>query len=763
MPKIFSMPKIKVSKDANHKSKHDLSHDVSTSMEFGFCAPQFSKLMIPDSTLDIDVAASIRLMPMPLPTFGRVSMKYYHQFVPMEDLWRPTNAFFSQQYYNTTSVTDSPFSGYIPSKVPSMSMVDSDSAIDDINVSNPQGAPSILSLLFGGDNCYWTVRAIESGSIGQDRDKNFGLQTNLKYSTSAVSESSISTAAVNKAMLLGYKIDNQTKAGNHGFSIGLSPVNRDPQAEATSNPVNMNLSNCDYFFVLPGVRTSNGDDTLVQSTTNSKQPYIVLIKLTNSGRRVRKILQGLGYQTDHSLGTTPLNILPLFAYYKAWYDLMVPAREQDWYSTGAYKLLDSHAEYGDWYSNDTSKGITDNSLTNAQYLWMRFFQQELPSCFATGEPNYVSMQLDTPSLEKLSDQRFTFPDESISDMNKDFSIQVMNSGTNACFDTNNGLTGTALKFLSKMTKYIDKNTIIGNRIAEFMKVHFGAEVDDDSSNYIGKQEVSAQIGDVYATAETEDKDLGQYAGQGYGSTDEVPHFKFHAKLHGYYITYASIEPVSNYVQSIEGENFQTTPYEFAQPAFDSLGYEISRRAEVLCNQDMGYGAQGTKQPYNTSNLIPTNLSSAEGFGYVPRYASSKTMKSKLLGDLSLRSTRDSYLGYTMDNWISTNVFNRLSSETGKYTDSIANILPSYLRPGVQWRFLSLYPFLNNYNRIFYNQGHEIVQGDPQVGNDWMYDVLDDNFIVHSAWNITYTAPLLSLSESFNTDGDSNETLSLTHS
>ena len=120
MPKIFSMPKVRVSKDTTNVGVHDLSHDVSSTFEFGFCAPQFSKLMMPDSDMDIDVAASIRLMPMPLPTFGRVSMKYYHEFVPMEDLWRPTNQFFAQQYFNPSqgSTGNAEVSGYIPSNLP---------------------------------------------------------------------------------------------------------------------------------------------------------------------------------------------------------------------------------------------------------------------------------------------------------------------------------------------------------------------------------------------------------------------------------------------------------------------------------------------------------------------------------------------------------------------------------------------------------------------------------------------------------------------
>ena len=502
--------------------------------------------------------------------------------------------------------------------------------------------------------------------------------------------------------------------------------------------------------------STTGTDTLTASAAvGTDYPILVCIKFTNNGRRVRKILEGLGIRLDPSYDQ-PINALPIFAYYKAWYDLMQPSRLVDWEGTAAYRLLDSYTQFGDWNILKKDASASSNSAALVKDF-AYFFQYDLPGCFATCEPNYVSMQLPSMSTEQ-NQLSLTYQD---SDSHTDNIGQLEQATINSNpLEQATGTISTAdgITLIQRLTRYITKNSIIGKRIAEFMKVHYNADVDDKTSNFVGKQEVSAQIGDVYATAETADKDLGQFAGQGYGSTDEVPHFHFHSNVHGYYIVFAAVEPISNYVQSFEGENLDVTHFDFATPEFDAIGYEVTPKAEVYANTDFGLGTRcGGVKPYESSKVLPSDLKSSAGFGFAPRYSAQKVMKSKLLGDLSLKSTRDSYLGYTLDNWISTSLMTSKKSATAGNTDyEIANVPPSYFIAGTIWRYLGRNGFLNNYNRIFYNTGKETATEANRV-----FDIIDDNFVVHSAWNVRYKCPLKSLSNSFDTLGDSNETLSLT--
>lgn len=750
MPKIFSMPKVRISKDTTNVGVHDLSHDVSSTFEFGFCAPQFSKLMMPDSDMDIDVAASIRLMPMPLPTFGRVSMKYYHEFVPMEDLWRPTNQFFAQQYFNpsqgATGVAN--VTGYIPARVPYFMMHN----FEKNPGNNIVGAPCLLSLVLGGNNVVWSAFKITNASI----DKITSKQT-IQYDGTPLSESQASTAVINRALnIYANKLDASDSFGNP--TLGLSPYTRDANQTLFDEELNtgkIDLNTCDMYFIVSGKTSTSGTDTLTASAAvGSDYPILVCVKFTNNGRRVRKILEGLGIRLDPSYDQ-PINALPVFAYYKAWYDLMQPSRLVDWEGTPAYRILDSFTQYGDWniIKKDTSGSVGSLALIRD---FAQFFQVDLPGCFATCEPNYVSMQLPSMSTESgnlsLSYQGSDSHTDTLGQLEQ-LSV-ASNPGEQASGSVD---TADGISLIQRLSRYITKNSIIGKRIAEFMKVHYNADVDDNGSNFIGKQEVSAQIGDVFATAETEGKDLGQFAGQGYGSTDEVPHFHFHAKIHGYYIVFAAVEPISNYVQSFEGENLDVTHFDFATPEFDAIGYEVTPKAEVYTNTDFGLGTRASVNPYTNSKIFPSNLSSGDGFGFAPRYSAQKVMKSKLLGDLSLKSTRDSYLGYTLDNWISTSLITKQNATNqSDLKFEISNVSPNYIVAGSLWRFLGKNGFLNNYNRIFYNTGKESTGEVNRV-----FDIIDDNFVVHSAWNVRYKCPLKSLSNSFDTLGDSNETISLT--
>ena len=756
MPKIFSMPKVRISKDTTNVGVHDLSHDVSSTFEFGFCAPQFSKLMMPDSDMDIDVAASIRLMPMPLPTFGRVSMKYYHEFVPMEDLWRPTNQFFAQQYYNPSQGLPTGSTSYVPATVPYLNMRNYKAGG---SLYNTLAAPSLLSLVLGGNNCVWSAYDITTGDINSITNK----QT-IEFKS--VPNSTLDSKKISDALgIYTNPLNASTDFGNP--SLGLSPYTRDSNQGLFDHfdDYKVNFESCDMYFIISGESSAGLDkDTLNASSASQaeKKPILVCIKFTNNGRRVRKILEGLGIRLDPSY-EEPINILPIFAYYKAWYDLMQPSRSVDWEGTAAFRILDHYTQFGDWnilskYKDPSHIVVNSRSLLDD---FAQFFQVDLPGCFATCEPNYVSMQLPTMSLENrgigLSYQDYDSVIGSNSGSDSERLVSSVDPGAQAYItNSGSGIMSDGIALVQRLSRYITKNSIIGRRIAEFMKVHFNADVDDNTSNFIGKQEVSAQIGDVFATAETEGKDLGQFAGQGYGSTDEVPHFHFHSKVHGYYIVFAAVEPVSNYVQSFEGENLAVHPMEFATPQFDALGYEITPKAEVFTNSDCGYGTFANVRPYDDSTVIPHNLRSSDGFGFVPRYTAQKVMKSKLLGDLSLKSTRDSYLGYTLDNWITTSLINKQTAPNGSEKYEISNVSPNYIVAGSLWRFLGKNGFLNNYNRIFYNTGKTSSGEVPNV-----FDVIDDNFVVHSAWNVRYKCPLKSLSNSFDTLGDSNETISLT--
>lgn len=100
-----------------HNSKRfpHQSVDVNTTSDFGFMQPMCGCVeLIPNSTLEVQHKGFVRMHTMAAPTFGRVSARCYHYFVPIPDIWHPFENLISSQPYN--GVGDS----YIPTHVPSV-------------------------------------------------------------------------------------------------------------------------------------------------------------------------------------------------------------------------------------------------------------------------------------------------------------------------------------------------------------------------------------------------------------------------------------------------------------------------------------------------------------------------------------------------------------------------------------------------------------------------------------------------------------------
>ena len=81
-----------------------------------------------------------------------------------------------------------------------------------------------------------------------------------------------------------------------------------------------------------------------------------------------------------------------------------------------------------------------------------------------------------------------------------------------------------------------------------------------------------------------------------------------------------------------------------------------------------------------------------------------------------------------------------------------------------WRFYNKYPFLSNYNRIFFNNQSENFRSGwstweslEKTEVDYTMETRnDDNWICHQVNNLQYYAPMLPISESYGTfDDDEN--------
>lgn len=145
--------------------------------------------------------------------------------------------------------------------------------------------------------------------------------------------------------------------------------------------------------------------------------------------------------------------------------------------------------------------------------------------------------------------------------------------------------------------------------------------------------------------------------------------------------------------------------------------------------------------------------SDKGFGFVPRYSGFKTRRNIVNGDMSRRGTIASYSPYYLDKILTENAIRSLKNADGSYSFvAVNNPLPV---ASEVWRYPTRYPWLGNFNRIFYNSGNEVFD-DASAGdetNDFTNTPIDDNFIVQSVISMKLTNGLKPISMSYDVYDD----------
>lgn len=106
-----SLPNVK-------KNKFNLSHDNNTTYDWGSVQPLMSKLMLPDSSININMEQLTRLAPMVVPTFGRVKMKNIAHFIPCSEIFPNWDALMSQTKVTRSAGSQSSSNTYVPKNVP---------------------------------------------------------------------------------------------------------------------------------------------------------------------------------------------------------------------------------------------------------------------------------------------------------------------------------------------------------------------------------------------------------------------------------------------------------------------------------------------------------------------------------------------------------------------------------------------------------------------------------------------------------------------
>lgn len=663
---------------------HNRDYHIDTTSDFGSFQPCMLEFLSPDDTLSVDdFRQLVRNGVMPAPTFGDIKCVNDFSFVPVRDVFPAFDALVSGQHVNTSQ------RNYIPSSMPTISSLD------------------LVATLCCSAYSKVSVFINEAGKL-KSLNPNDAVYSDIKNTLqSAVNDLFSSANRVSAKFPSAVFANIVYESGSFGSSDFANPLSSD--------------------FVLRGNK------------------YTVCVRLNNAGKRLYKIFKGLGYSLD-PLNTNRVSVLPIFAFYKAWYDKYFPARMSNWQSTDCFRLIDLIYSYG----------YVDFLNSVSPQFW-KGFVSSLSDCWYTYETDFVSANIDKPASNVAGD--VNIPNTTMTSSSS-YSNGVMSPSTGQPYVwASNGLvTSAQLQILSRLTRFVNKNSIIGGRIYEYLKVHFGQDTIDAmfrQSNFLGSFVTDVKLDDTYSQADTLNlssgtgQALGSRAGLGSGFSNFS--LKYDAPCHGFVIGMSAIYANSSFCQGDDPIIYMLKRFEIPTAELDALGYELTPKAVIYDNG--GYADSTRDALYQTS------------FGYVPTYSKLKYKRNILNGDMAKRSTRDSFLGFHLDRFVieKSPIFKKEQDGSFSVQSDVKYSVP---QAGDAWRYILKYPHLSYFNRIFLNSGSlnggvYSTVGYPDSQGKTIYDYMvsydkgnnDDNFTIQCSVNVTLWNKLKPLSISFDTMSD----------
>lgn len=472
---------------------------------------------------------------------------------------------------------------------------------------------------------------------------------------------------------------------------------------------------------------------------NNDESYMFCFRFTNAARRFRTILIGLGYTFDLDNKQDKLSILPLFAFYKAYYDTYAPSRDSNWLQTSAFKLISFIYDYNilDFSSLFNSAGSVTTNIVNAAW---QFFD-DLVNCWYVEPLNYVSAHRDQQDIISNGAAWAYNPDQ----LNQSGEITSMVDSDSSLPYAAGSVMSINVRQMMKLTRFFTKDSIIGKKVSDWLKIHFGADVSNDmfaDSSNIASSVVNCSVNDVFSTSDTMDSEgngetLGAYAGKGLGFDNTG--YSYTAPTFGFVIHLATIVPDASFFQGYDPTLYAIAPSQLPSAELDALGYESTPLASIMpCN--------------DITNPQQASSYGSKGFGLVPRFSSFKTKKDIINGDMSRRGVMSSYAPYYLDKVLTSSLVHSLLVSKNVY-----EIMPkheSLPTAGETWRFTTKFPWLGNYNRIF-TSGNVIDDYKLPSSSTTYYNeqIIDDLFLVQSVFDMRLNNNLKPMSESYDTFDD----------
>lgn len=733
------MVKLKIGAVNKQRNSHSYRCTNSTSANFSYVQPLICRMMLPSSEIKGKASQFVRCSAMPLPTFGDLRLRNAAVFVPVDDVFPNFAALMSQKSvmdlaqnseYIPRFVTRTSNSGLMYMLLNDMFLSATKAYTLPLNAPKPPTVESAKPKFSSVD--------VESKPSPKDLKLMPFPEYRARYSE-AIMNDKLDEVRLGGMTVYDARTANLVKAVENGkmtekeasiaYAANTSPSFIEDEAQ--------------YDYIT------------VNFSGNLQTSSAICYRFNERGRALRKILLGLGYNPSLDDSTT-VSLLPLLAFYKAYYDRFVPFRSKPWASTRCYQLImylqNRPSLSGNLSFDPHPATITANQDENDLFsLWVI---EELSQCFSTRDVDYITLHYSELGAENTPYTMPTWlPNEPKASGTP---TQTLRSSVEQgpylkadSVDARGGvLNAVSLTMLQKLYGYFNRDTVLGNRIDLWMKSHLDSDIYNEyfrRTHPCAENDIPITISDIDSLANTlqgsgaeqTGSALGVVSGKGVGSGDALS-FKCESKTYGYFIILSWIDPVTNYWQGTDPELFATDKWAMPQKEFDALGYEATPRS-VFWTDD-GISLRNDTDPWNKEDA--KTISDKDGFGFVPRYSGFKQCKNIVNGDFSLRSQQKSLAPYYLDRTVQHRYFEKFdNTEHPGQIKVVANTLPV---ASDEWRYTEKYDFLGNYNRIFYNENALTTDDGTTLARD-------DNFYIHTLFDFTENTPLKPLSISFDTD------------
>lgn len=748
------------------RSKIPINRNIYSSCGFGEVQVGQLLQVDPDTETSFSIENLTFVEPIVAPTYGHASVKYWHYFVAMRDLFNDFDAFLAKTNIRKVGGL------YVVNKLPHVRR-------NLLSTILLWGCHCTIYKYFkttNGHHLYETLKPTdlhdyqakqsnfwETGWQGAEGD-GFSAQRvarkSKKYpwidrSVFMMGYSELNnlsdllgmpSAWIDLRLLIDYSDDSD---GGHNFANGSMkiPLANDsvmsfvdcsamPRSQLLgasgfpSEPVI--IGSHDYLIEVP-----NLDSEGVEKNTG----WAFAFKTTAFSKRIAKILKGAEFQEDFT-SRELVSLMPMFAVFKAYYESFGILLYENFENTNCKRLLNDYEQFcGGLYASDFSAGFyTDGAEISTTWVnsptFINFIK-DMGALWVTDSQDLASAHTLSPtvtvgdnrnpggeaSMDATSDLREFIRSYIVGGQEDTSAVNIPYGDGHQGTAPNNGYnlhawidrikhSETDARLLQILYISTNHDTIAGKRVAQLLELAgYGDWMARQQPRFIGYDEQSIEFSQVQSKADTLRDGTGMILGERGGVGESYKYHKQHTftnKEMGYIITLVAVMPDSGYIQTLNQAWQCVKKYDFFNAQFDGVGEELNTISSIVC------GAQCNALSDKITNKVE-NVTD-KSFGYAPMMTRHKFVNNIVNGMFALNSVRDNYMPYCLDKDIrlgELGVYNIIDNEN--HTETISTIVTfdpqETPRAGLVWRYPTRYPWLGRLSRIFAAVGDRVDDGE----------------------------------------------------